>query len=104
MHIDDQRFDSLPADRLALAINKELQKLIENVEENIAVIELERVFFSGDLKNKTVVDEFQKLLPSVTARLVEPFNHVHKQLNVESQSLIDKQAEQFMPCLGMILE
>jgi len=34
---------------------------------------------------------------------VEPFDHVHKQLNVESQMLIDNQAEQFMSCLGMVL-
>jgi len=53
--IGDQRFDSSPVDTLALAINKELQKLIENVEENLAVVGLDRVFFSGELKNKAVI-------------------------------------------------
>jgi Tfp pilus assembly PilM family ATPase len=101
--IDNQRVDDLSTDALALAIHAELQKLTENVEENFLAMELERVFISGHIKDKSIVDQVQKLLPSAAVLLVEPFNHVHKQLNVESQMLIDNQGEQFLSCLGMVL-
>ncbi|MBN1466060.1 pilus assembly protein PilM [candidate division KSB1 bacterium] len=101
--INNERFDTLTAESLAAAMNEELRRLVENVEENFRAIELERALFCGNVKNRAILEELQKLSPSVAVRLVEPFNHVHKQLNVEAQMLIDNQGERFMSCFGMVV-
>ncbi|MBN1479831.1 hypothetical protein EH223_18150 [candidate division KSB1 bacterium] len=101
--IDGKKFDSLPIDELVLLINNELQKLTENVEENLRAVEVGRVFLGGEIPDKFILDEFQKIRPDVTLQRVDPFRDVHKQLNIESQKLIDDHGEQFISCLGMIL-
>lgn len=100
---DGKKFNSLPTDELVLLINNELKKLIENVEENLRAVELERVFLAGEIHNRRIIDEFQKIRPEITFQLVEPFRDVHKQLNIESQKLIEEHGEQFISCLGMVL-
>lgn len=101
--IDNVRFDALPMAKLALAVNGELQKIVDNVEENIRVIELDRIIFSGDIKDRSIISEIQEVRPSTAVSLVKPFDEIYKQLNIESQMLIDEHGERFLSCLGMIL-
>ncbi|MBN1560062.1 pilus assembly protein PilM [candidate division KSB1 bacterium] len=101
--IENERFDALSAESLSSAINTELQKLVEYAEENFRMIELQRAFFCGNMPNRTIMDEFQKHRSDVAVSVVEPFQHVHRQLNVESQMLIDNQGERFISCFGMVL-
>lgn len=98
-----QRFDALSVDELASTIHEELQKLTENVEENFQATDLNRIYLAGTLQHKSIIDELLKLRPLVQIELAEPFRQAHKQLNIESQMLIDERGEQFMSCLGMIL-
>jgi Tfp pilus assembly PilM family ATPase len=101
--VDDKRFEDWSTDVLAATIDQALQKVIENVEENFRVVDLQTIFLSGPLPHSSLVDELAGLRPDSDVKVFEPFGQVHKQLNIESQTLIDEQGEEFIACLGMIV-
>ncbi len=101
--IDEKRFDSWSTDVLAATINDNVQKLLNSVEENFRVIDLQRIYLSGPLPHSSVVDELARLRPQTDIKIFEPFGQFHKQLNLESQTLIDEQGDDFIACLGMIV-
>ncbi len=101
--VDDKRFVDWSMDVLAATINQTLKKVIENVEENFRVAEVQNIFLSGPLPHSSIVEELAALSPDAEVKIFEPFRQVHKQLNIESQTLIDEQGDEFIACLGMIV-
>ena len=103
--VDDSKFaiEDLPANELATKINEELKQLVEYLEEELNVSNLDRIFIGGEKAEREFVAKLQKLQLAASVEIVEPFNNVHRQLNIESQMLIDEQASSFMSCFGMIL-
>lgn len=101
--VDEKRFDSWSTELLASTIDQSLQKLTESIEENFRVVDLQHIYLSGALPHSSVVEEITKLRPAAQVKVFEPFGQVHKQLNIESQTLIDEQGEEFIACLGMIV-
>lgn len=101
--VDEKRFDEWPIDVLAANLDLSLQKLIENVEENFRPVNVQRLYFSGPLPHSSLVEQMSTLKPEVDVKVFEPFTQIHKQLNIESQTLLDEQGEEFIACLGMIV-
>jgi len=101
--VDDKRFDAWTTDMVSSQIDKVLQHLTENVEENFCVADLQRIYLAGPLPHSSLVDELTKARPAADIKIMEPFENIHKQLNIESQMLIDEQGEEFIACLGMVV-
>ncbi len=91
------------AEELAAVVNKEITRLVEYLEEELNVATLDRIFVAGEVVERSFVTELEKLQLSASVAFVEHFNNVHRQLNIESQMLIDEHAERFLSCFGMIL-
>ncbi len=102
---DDKKalIGDIPASELASIVNKEINRLVEYLEEELNISNLDRIFVAGEEADRAVVSELEKLQLSASVDFVEPFNNVHRQLNIESQMLIDEHAERFLSCFGMIL-
>ena len=96
-------FEDLPVGELASIINSELNQLVEYLEEELNISNLDRIFIGGDKAGRSIVSELHSLQLSASVDIVEPFNNVHRQLNIESQMLVDEHAASFMSCFGMIL-
>ncbi len=100
---DDKATNSdLSASELAANANAELTHLLEYLEEELGISNIDRIFIAGEAE-RSLASELEKLQLSASVSFAEPFNNVHRQLNIESQMLIDEQAERFMSCFGMIL-
>ncbi len=100
---DGQRFDALSPALLAEKVNDGIEKLNENVEENFKVTEIQSIYVAGTLPHSSIVSELASRRPSADVQVVEPFGTFHKQLNIESQMLIDEQSQEFIACLGMVI-
>lgn len=92
----------LTVSELAANVNAELTHLLEYLEEELGISTIDRIFIAGEAE-RSFASELEKLQLSASVGFAEPFNNVHRQLNIESQMLIDEQAEKFMSCFGMIL-
>jgi len=99
---DKATIADLSVGELAANVNAELTHLLEYLEEELGISNIDRVFIAGEAE-RSLASELEKLQLSAAVSFVEPFNNVHRQLNIESQMLIDEQAERFISCFGMIL-
>ncbi len=100
---DQTTADELSAQDLAAKVNSELKGLIEYLEEELGISNLNHIYICGEKAGREIVSELQGLQLTAAVDMVEPFQNVHRQLNIESQMLMDEYAPSFLSCFGMIL-
>jgi len=101
--INEKKYQHLSTPELASAVRTELNKLLEHLKENLDISPLNRILVAGENADKSLVAELNQQNPEAVVAMVEPFQNAHRQLNIESQKLIDEHGECFVACFGMVL-
>lgn len=101
--MEDSPYFEHPSDELAQHTFHKIQSLVDRVQDNIEV-NLSRILLSGESADHAVLTPLEALAHESAVHMVEPFQNVHTQLNIESQLLADERPQHFLPTLGMILK
>lgn len=101
--INQKEFQDLASADLVIPVQNELNKLLQNLQENLGISSVNRIFLSGESADKSLINDIERLFNDVPVMFVEPFKNMYRQLNIESQMLIDNHPENFLSCLGMVL-
>lgn len=100
--INDRDYASLPSAELAIPVQTELNRLLKSLQDRLNFSALNRIFIAGDSADKAIVNELEHVYPATAVVVVDSFKNIYRQLNIESQMLIDNHPENFISCVGMV--
>ncbi len=101
--INEKDYTTLPSAEVAVPLQAELHKLLQNIKDNLGILTLNRIVLAGECTDKALMSDLDHLFPRVPIIFAEPFNNSYRQLNIESQRVIDTYGQNFLSCLGMVL-
>lgn len=100
--LKNKRYNEQSLVELVTDIDTELKNLLSKLAENIKISALSNIFIVGEKIDQEIIPELQKKQLANAVSILNPFQNIQRQLNVESQMLIDEHSERFLPCLGML--
>jgi len=100
--VGDKQIRDLEYAHVVSLINQELEQLavkIDNTKSNF----IEHIYLTGESCSDKVVEELTRAQTGASISVVNPFQNIHRQLNIEAEMLIEKHPERFTAAVGMML-
>ncbi|MDZ7369982.1 MAG: pilus assembly protein PilM [candidate division KSB1 bacterium] len=101
--VDGKDFYSLSSAEMADILQKEIDKLLINLRDNLGLMNLNRIAVAGEAADKALLNDLEHIYPGSASFWVDPFATCYKMLNLESQRLIENYPQSFLACMGMVL-
>lgn len=99
--INQQDMNSAPG--LALTLNNEFKNLFEKLESQTKIRQFENVYLAGEKADPALIPHLKKLQETADIGFPNPFQNIQRELNPESELLIQEHPENFLAAIGMLL-
>ena len=88
--------------QIAQTIHRELNSLAKKMGRQNA--QISNIYFSGESVESSVLYEVGNIYNETTVRKANPFDNVHRQLNLEAEDFIQNIPEKFVASFGMVID
>ncbi len=88
--------------QIAQTIHSELNNLSQKMGRQNA--QISNIYFSGESVESSVLYEVGNIYNETTVRKANPFDNVHRQLNLEAEDFIQNIPEKFVASFGMVID
>ena len=100
--INERDYSTLPSAEVVVPVQTELNRMLQRLQDRLSFPALNRIFIAGDSGDKAIVNDLEHGYPTTAVVSVNSFKNIYRQLNIESQMLIDNHSASFLSCVGMV--
>jgi len=100
--VGDEPIEDMDMAERAGRMQNEIETMLQKIDQT-GTINVDHIYLTGEACSDELTEELVKIQNRAAVSYVNPFQNIHRQLNIEAEMLIEKHPERFASAVGMVL-